>query len=123
MNSLKHLFLVLCLILPASLMAQSVVGTYKLQVPNDEGGTTPFKVELKADNTYSVDVGMDGAIDWTGKYSLDGNQITIQDDNGECTAKGLYTYTVSATELKMTMVKDDCPNRGNPDAPMVMTRM
>lgn len=119
MISLKKLILFLCLAFPISMLAQnSIVGTWKVSAPDGTG----FTVTIKADNTYAVDVGMDGATNWTGKYTLSGNKMTIQDVGSDCDAKGEYTYSVTATELTMTMVKDDCSNRGNPNGAMVMTR-
>ena len=79
---------------------------------------------MKADNTYAVDMGMDGSIDIKGTYKLDGNQITIQDDPGsDCTGKGVYTFAIEGDTLTFTEVSEACQNRGTPNGKMMMTRM
>lgn len=124
MKNFKNCLLLILFILPLSLMAQDHVGSWKIMVPNGEGGTMPMKVTMNADNTYHIDAGADGSVEIKGKYSISGDKVTIQDTEGtDCSAKGVYTLKVSGNELTMTMVSDACEGRGNPDGPMVMTRM
>lgn len=124
MKNFKNCLLLILFILPLSLMAQDHVGSWKIMVPNGEGGTMLMKVTMNADNTYHIDAGADGSVEIKGKYSISGDKVTIQDTEGtDCSAKGVYTLKVSGNQLTMTMVSDACEGRGNPDGPMVMTRM
>ena len=110
--------------LPITLLAQSHVGKWKADLPDGNGGTVSITVEMKADNSYAVDIMNDGSIDITGKYSVDGSKMTIQDDAGsDCTGKGVYTLEISGNSLKMTRVSDACQGRGGPSGVMTMTKV
>lgn len=125
---MKHLpsFLILCcFFFSTSLSAQSdVVGEWKTMVPGqEEGSMMPILVSIKADNTYTVDFGADGAVEIKGAYQSKGNQLVIQDVEGsDCTGKGIYTYEVSDEGMTMSRVSDECENRGGPDGKMVFSR-
>ncbi len=82
MKNFKNFFLLILFILPLSLMAQDHVGSWKIMVPDGQGGTMPMKVTMNADNTYHVDAGADGSVEIKGKYSISGDKVTIDDDNG-----------------------------------------
>jgi hypothetical protein len=84
-------------------ISQSVVGDWYI----DEAG---WKLTFKSDGTYSVDVGMDGKVDVTGKYSIDGSTITIQDDAG-CTAEGKYKFGVDNSSMWVDPISDGCAER------------
>ena len=116
--------LMLCLCLPLGLFAQSgLVGTWTTQVPDREGNMVPLDATMAADGTYAIDFMADGKIDITGTYRIDGNQVTVQDDEGnECTAKGIYTFTIVDKTLTMTKVEDACEGRSGPEGKMVMVR-
>lgn len=98
-------FFVLCLWLSFSLpgFAQSPVGEWII----DEAG---WNVTFKSDGTYSVDVGMDGAIDITGTYTTENGVMTIQDDAG-CTALGKYKFGMQNGQLWVDPISDGCPDR------------
>jgi hypothetical protein len=124
MKYLKNVLLLALFVIPAGLMAQSHVGSWKMTVPDGEGGSMMIKVTMKANNTYDVDWGGDGKVETSGTYSIAGDKITIQDTAGsDCTEKGVYKLEVTATQLSMTMISDPCEGRGNPDGPMVMTKV
>ena len=84
----------------------------------------PLKVTMSADNTYAIDAGADGSVEIRGKYSINGDKITIQDTEGtDCSGKGVYKLVVQEDQLTMTLISEACEGRGNPNGPMVMTRM
>lgn len=84
-------------------IGQSVVGDWYI----DEAG---WKLSFKSDGTYSVDIGLDGTIDVTGKYTIDGATMTIQDDAG-CTAKGKYKFGVDGSSMWVDPISDGCSER------------
>ncbi|MDX2302012.1 MAG: hypothetical protein NW226_04390 [Microscillaceae bacterium] len=96
-----------------------IIGKWSFQT--DQGTVA---VEFKTDNTYLVDFGVDGQIDITGNYTLESDQITLQDISGAnmCGEKATYTVKIEGTTLTLTKVKDDCPGRGDLGQ-MVMTKM
>lgn len=106
-------------------LAQSPVGNWKMTVPTEDGSTMSVKVSIKSDGTYNVDFGMDGNVEVKGEYKLSGNQMTIKDvsaGENSCAGEGVYTFEVSGSSLKMTRVKDACPNRGGPEGVMVFSK-
>lgn len=124
MNKSKISFLAIFLF-PICLMAQSVEGSWTTEAPGYEEGTT-IKIVLKMENGgYAVDFGNNGTTEVNGKYTMDGNQITIEDIDGTnaCVGKkGIYEVEVNATNLILTRISDDCQGRGGPDG-MTFTRM
>lgn len=118
-----QLFLVALLLSPLGLAAQSITGTWKLSVPDQSGKMMPLSVNIMETGTYTLDFGADGVVETKGKYSLDKDQMTIQDTEGtDCTEKGVYTVKVDGNHLTMTQVSDGCPNRGGPEKMMQMER-
>lgn len=123
MKTLCYLFLAIMSMLPFGLMAQSPAGAWKMSVPDQDGKMTPLKVVLSADGTYTVDFGADGKIDIKGKYTMEGDKITVQDTEGsDCAEKGVYTLKIEGDTLTMTRISDGCPGRGGPDGVMSMQR-
>lgn len=122
MNKLSVLITCLVCFMTLSISAQSVVGTWKFEFPTDQG-TLIMTANIKADGTYALDFGNDGAVEVTGKYTLSGDEFTVQDDAGDCTGKGVYKIKVDDTTMTMTRVSDECPNRGGPEGVMVSKRM
>lgn len=108
---------------PLGLVAQSPVGSWKMSVPGQDGKMAPLKVDIAADGTYTVDFMADGTIENKGKYTVEGEKMTIQDTEGsDCTGKGVYTYKVEGNTLTMTRVSDACADRGGPEGVMRMDR-
>ncbi len=110
------LMFTLLLSAPLFLFSQaSIVGSWKIDVPDGEGGTIPAKLIFDDSGNYTLDVGMDGAANVRGKYELAGNRITLWDVGGEfaCPSemKGIYNFEVTDTALTATAVSDDCPGR------------
>lgn len=122
MKKIKWLFtgMICCLGFLAS--AQSVAGKWKFEIPSDQG-TMVLVADIKADGTYTLDFGNDGNVEVNGTYTASGDQYTIKDSVGECTGKGVYTMTATATTLTMTRISDECPDRGGPTGKMVATRL
>lgn len=107
-----------------ALAAQTTpTGTWKMEIPDKEGNMIPTQVNISDDGTYAVDFGADGTADISGTYTIDGDKIMIQDDEGsECTAKGVYQFKVADDSLTMTRVSDECEGRGGPDGVMKMDK-
>ena len=106
-------------------LAQSPVGNWKMTVPTEDGGTMSIQVSIKSDGTYDVDFGMDGNVEVKGEYKMNGNQMTIKDVSGgenSCSGEGVYTFEISGDSMKMTRVKDPCPDRGGPEGVMVFSK-
>lgn len=124
MNTMKVLFTALICCLAFSISAQSHVGKWKMEVQSPEGAFV-IAVELTADGAYHLDFGNDGSNEVTGKYSLSGDTMTINDTSGnsDCKGTGVYTVAVTATTFTMTRVSDECEQRGGPEGVMVATRM
>lgn len=125
MKNVMKYTLWLLLLLPVMAFSQSVEGNWKMQIPDENGNMMSLKLAMTA-GTYSVDFDIDGTPEVKGEYSIDGDQITIEDKDGPMACKGtkgIYKFTVTAESLSMTTVKDDCEGRGNPDGPMVFSRM
>ncbi len=121
------LFLV-CMALSLGAFSQNFVGDWTIEVPDKDGNMVPLKLTIAENGTYTVDFGMDGQVEVNGQYEAAGDQMTIWDTDGsaggcEAGAKGIYTFVVTDTELKMTRVSDECETRGGPDGVMTMTRM
>ncbi|MEZ5042223.1 MAG: hypothetical protein R2828_20160 [Saprospiraceae bacterium] len=124
MKTLKPFLFFSCLCLSFAIQAQSVVGKWKMTIPTDQG-TMDILLDIKADNTYSVDLGNDGAIDVNGKYVIDSDQISITDSDGPASCPGntgVYKFTVSATDFMMSLVSDPCEGRGGPEGKMAFKK-
>ena len=122
----KTLFLGLLFCFPLSLMAQNaaLIGDWKSQIPDNTGKLMPIKLTMKNDGTFTVDLGVDGTSDIAGKYTIEGEQITIVESVGNCTdKKGIYKIVVTATTFVMNRVSDECENRGGPEGKMAFTKL
>lgn len=118
---LKNLFVALLFLLPCMGFAQtSIVGEYTSQAPDEQGKLMPLKVSMKADGTFTVDFGADSNIDITGKYSIEGDQITLLDSF--CPdQKGIFKLEMTETVTTFTVITDPC-KRGGPEGKIVLTR-
>ena len=124
MTKFSRLLLAIAFVLPMGLAAQTTpAGTWKMTIPDQDGKDVPVQVVITDSGTYAVDFGVDGKVDISGKYTIDGDKMMIQDDAGsECTAKGVYTFKTDGKSLTMTRVSDECEGRGGPDGVMKMDR-
>jgi len=125
---IKNLVAALLLLLPFTLAAQNaLLGNWLIQYADDSGNSLPVQFTVKADGTYFFDAGVDGSADIEGKYTLEGDQITLEDTGGSyaCTGqKGVYKVAVEADTTTLTRVADPCALRGGPpDAKLVFTKM
>lgn len=122
----KNLFAGLLFLLPFTLAAQNaVVGDWKLQIPDETGSLMNLKVAMKADGTFTVDFGGDGVNEIEGKYTVEGDQITIEDLSGPNACpnqKGIYKFVVAGDTNTFTRVSDPCEGRGGPEGKMLFTR-
>lgn len=123
MKTIHRILLIAFLFLPIGLMAQSIAGTWNMTVPGENGEPLTFQAKISEDGTYALDWLADGKIEARGKFEISGDQITVQDTEGEgCKEKGVYRYKIEGNTLTMTRIDDPCSNRGGPDGVMTMTR-
>lgn len=95
--------------------AQIPTGNWVITTPCDCPDKDEFSWQwtVRADGTYAVDINVDGTVEVTGKYWVDGNKVTVQNDEG-CTEKGTYEFTVEADRLWMDPISDPCEDRKPP---------
>lgn len=119
----NNLFAALLFVLPFTGFAQaSLVGNWTAQGrPDEQGKPMPLTVVMKADGTYTVDFGADGKIDVEGKYTIEGDQITLE-DNVCVGKKGVFKMMVTETTSTLTVVDDPC-ERSGPPGKIVLTRV
>jgi hypothetical protein len=84
---------------------QSPEGTWLISTPDGD-----WTVNFKADGSFAVDIGVDGAIDLTGKWWSEGTKMTVQNDAG-CTEKGVYNFGMENGQLWMDPISDACTDR------------
>lgn len=91
-----------------SLPDNDLVGTWRY----DRGDGSSFLLSFAADNTYSADLDQDGVPDLKGKYTVEGDTMTIEDTTGDCVGKvGVYTMQMEGKLMTLTEVSDDCADR------------
>jgi len=114
MRTLLLFFSLLCFSVTG--LAQNPEGGWVITTPTPDGEQVTWKFILKSDGTYAVDINVDGSIEVTGKYSVDGDTMTVQNDEGCgcCTEKGIYKFGLENDQLWMDPVEDSCPNRKPP---------
>ena len=101
MKILFHSFLAFISMLPLGLMAQNPVGAWKMSIPDEAGKMTPLKLDLLADGIYTIDFGADGTMEIKGKYTIEGDKMTIQDTEGsDCTEQGVYILKIEGMHIK-----------------------
>lgn len=122
---MKYVFLLFALVsISVCTYSQSsdLVGTWT--VTNPEGQTA--SVHFKEDGTYEVDLDGDSEMDVSGKYDVNGDQVTVQDTDGKegmtcpTETKGVYTIKIEGDKSTFTKVSDDCERIGN--EPVVFTK-
>lgn len=113
MKMLVKVVALICCFSASSLMAQSVVGDWK-HLFSSPDGDFPLTLSFGEDGTYSVDMGQDGSTELKGSYTVKGDQITMQDTEGEmmCDQKGIYSFKVEGKSMVFTRIEDACEGRG-----------
>lgn len=122
-NLLKNT-LWLLLLLPVAAFSQSPQGEWTMQVPDENGNMMTLKLSIGKD-AYTVDFGMDGTLEVKGNYTVNGDEMNIEDVEGSqaCIGtKAVYKFAVTDESMTMTRVKDDCEGRGGPEGKMVFSR-
>jgi hypothetical protein len=70
---------------------------------------------IKDDGTFDVDLTRDGTRDAWGKYTVNGNAVTLVAVGGMkpkgCDGKGVYNFNRNGDELSFTLVSDTCKLR------------
>jgi len=89
-------------------------GTWKLTMTTPDGQEMVASLTFK-DGAFEGDFMMDGEIDVAGSYSMEGDEITIQDDGetseNPCVEPGTYSVVMSDSGMNLTLVEDDCGQR------------
>lgn len=125
MNPFIRLAVLLLFLAPGAVFAQSMVGTWQWDDTMD-GTTVTFSFEVKADGTWTVDVGNDGSVELSGVYTLDGDQMTITEtgEGSPCSGvAGLYKMTITETTATASVISDKCDQRRGDGSDLVMTRV
>lgn len=126
---MRFLLCVFVLLLAASYAAtaQEFVGTWKAEVPMEDGKVIPVKVTVHDNGVYEMDWAMDGNIEVRGGFDVRGDQVIIWETYGENTCprdkKGIYRWKVDNDRLTMNRLEEACEGRGGPDGVMVYQRM
>lgn len=101
------------------------VGTWAGEGTGPDGQMVKFKMII-AEDSYQLDMGMDGNINVVGKVVAEGDQVSVWDVSGELACpgdqKGVYKFAVDGDTLTFTKVEDPCEGRGS-DAVLVLKRM
>jgi hypothetical protein len=70
---------------------------------------------IKDDGTFDVDLTRDGSRDAWGKYTVNGNTVTLVAVGGVkpkgCEGKGIYNFKRNGDTLSFTLVSDTCKLR------------
>lgn len=109
---------------PFFLSAQSMVGDWTYQGPGPDGKEITNTMTMKEDGTLSVDFGSDGQVEVVAAYTIEGDQITINDtlEQSPCYGKaGVYTFKIDGDNITITLVEDACDLRRR-DRPWTLTR-
>jgi len=110
----QFLLLALLVVSPMLLAAQhDMTGSWVSSGETPEGESWSIKLTFDEDGTYSVDMNADGSVEVQGDYTIDGDQITLQDKPGDnsCESPGVYKFNVEGDNCTVTVVADDCPGR------------
>ncbi len=98
MKFFQLIALLILFTLPADLMGQSLTGSWKIEGADPEGNAFIIKAQMTEDGTYSLDWGNDGKVEVKGTFTVEGDQVTIQDTEGnECKGKGVYRWPLPTT--------------------------
>lgn len=123
MKTTHRITLIFLLVLPFSMAAQDLAGTWKMSVPDENGEMMTMIATISEDGTYAIDWGADGTVEVKGKYSTESGKITIQDTEGsDCMGEAQYNYRIEDDTLTMTRITDPCPDRGGPDGIITLER-
>lgn len=97
--------------------AQSPEGSWTITTLLPDGSAVSWELTFKSNGTYTVDLNLNGITDITGKYSVEGSTITVQNDPecGCCKDKGIYKFGIENNKLWMDPVDDPCDDRRPPE--------
>ncbi|HLD49892.1 MAG TPA: hypothetical protein VJC08_01690 [bacterium] len=74
------------------------------------------KITFLPNGSFEEDLNGDGAKDIGGEYAASASRVTLINKEGaigpDCRSAGVYRYTVSRKELRLTKLSDQCPSRG-----------
>lgn len=76
----------------------------------------PTVIEFRPNGDFWLNFGRDIVNDFTGEFSVDGNQVTIiykqgVEDEPDCKGPGVYKYRFVNGELRLDLVSDACSSR------------
>lgn len=97
--------------------AQTLEGNWLHTMPCDcpDKDEITWQWKVKADGTYEVDINLDGTVEVTGKYWVNGTKFTVQSDEGNCTEKNTYEFKLEADRLWVNLLSDPCEDRVLPN--------
>lgn len=148
-TTMKQAMLIgLWLFLSAQLLnAQSTpAGTWYSEVTDQQGKVVLFSLIMGPDSTYAVDLFLDGVPDSKGKYEVEGDVLTLQEETAygiiqcnpplrpstwvtiqeltalDCQAKGVYTFELDGETLVLERVREGCSGRNIPSANIKFAR-
>lgn len=94
--------------------AQMLSGTTWSRTNMDESSSYLVQIRFDTDGSFHFLVygNVPGHENFDAEYSATDNSINFMNGN-DCNAEGIYTYTISDTELKMFATYDSCSTREN----------
>lgn len=120
----NFLSMLLCLLTPFALSAQSVAGTWTEQITTPDGEQVTSTFVMTDEGILTVDFTSDGQIDVMSTYTTDGSQIIVVDTMNESPCKGkkgVYNFKIDGDTITISLVEDGCDLRRR-EQPWSMTR-
>ncbi len=71
-------------------------------------------MDIKADGSYTVDLGNDGQLDVKGNYSVADGVVTFIDSSGDMSCPGVegkYKFSVAEGVMTAELISDECKGR------------
>lgn len=126
MKLTQLLFVGILFVMPSFSSAQSIVGDWIMEGKAEDGTKISNKVSFKKNGTLTVDFGNNGSIEVQASYTLDGNQISINDTSKEspCYGQvGIYEISIKGAICTAKVIKDPCDVRRGDGEPGTMKRL
>lgn len=108
----------------AQLSADDFAGSWARTFSSPEGESYEVVLTFKADNSYEVEWTGDTTPEITGKFTLDGDQMTMMDNKseGSCEVPGVYQISLAGDNVTIALVSDECEPRKGDGKPKTWTR-
>ena len=114
MKTFKILFVLAVCFSATSVTAQSLIGDWKFEVPMPDGSLMPATASISEEGTFSYDFGMDGVVETTGSYRVEGNELILSNRRGAMggcpeDSEAIYSFEIKGEQIVLTLIEDDCP--------------